>query len=65
VAKRTSQTHHDLLTKAEDIEGIVQDKREGKRASKQKAVQRNRRYEKRMLSHMGREGCQGNEDMNI
>jgi len=53
--KRTSQTHHDRFTQAEDMNRIVQDKREDKRASKQKATQRNRRYEKRLLRHLGRE----------
>jgi len=33
---------------------LVQNKRGDKRASKQKATQRNRRYEKRMLRHLGR-----------
>lgn len=54
MAKRTAQTHHDRFTRAEDMDRIVQDKREDKRASKQKAIQRNRRYEKRMLWHLGR-----------
>lgn len=52
--KRTAQTHDDQFTRTEDMDRIVQDKREDKRASKQKATQRNRRYEKRMLRHLGR-----------
>ena len=55
MSKRTAQMHHDRFTRAEDMDRIVQDKREDKRASKQKAIQRNRRYEKRMLRHLGRE----------
>ena len=40
------------VQKADDLDRIVRDKRQRKRATKQKAKQRNRRYGKRMLSKL-------------
>jgi len=52
MARRTNMEDYDKVQKAEDLDRIVRDKREQKRATKQKAKQRNRRYGKRMLNQL-------------
>ena len=54
--KRTQVEAYDKITRAEDVEKVVKDKRTRKRASKQKGTQRNRRYEKRLLRHLQQYG---------
>ena len=50
--KRTSPRDAHLIGRAEDVSRVVRDKRGEKRANKQKATQRNRRYENRLLRHL-------------
>lgn len=47
--KRTQVTDFDKVEKATDLSELVKDKRVAKRATKSKAIRRNRRYEKLLL----------------
>ncbi|MGY6529651.1 MAG: hypothetical protein ACXITR_06945 [Cyanobacterium sp.] len=49
MGKRTPQTGLPDWEDAQNLDDIVIDKREGKRANKAKAKRRNRRYENRLL----------------
>ena len=48
--RRTRIQDYEKGDKATDLERIVNDKRKQKRASKSKAVRRNRRYQNNLLS---------------
>ncbi len=50
--KRTHIQDHDKIEVAEDVERIVQDKREHWRANRRKKHRRHRHYVKTMLRHM-------------
>lgn len=50
--KRTQIGDYEKIDKAEDLEKLVRDKREAKRANKKKANRRNRHYEKTLLRHL-------------
>jgi len=52
MARRTNMEDYNEVQKADDLDRIVRDKRQRKRATKQKVKQRNRRYGKRMLSKL-------------
>ena len=53
---------YEKVDKATDLERIVNDKRKQKRASKSKAVRRNRRYQNKLLSFLTR-NFQGESDV--
>ena len=48
--RRTRMQDYEKVDKATDLERVVNDKRKQKRASKSKAVRRNRRYQNNLLS---------------
>jgi hypothetical protein len=52
MTKRTQINHYQKIEKAEDLEDIVVDKRQGKRANKNKAKRRNRHYTKTLMRHL-------------
>ncbi len=52
MAERTSPRAAKRVVDADDLEHIVQDKREGWRASGAKARRRQRRYKKLLLAHL-------------
>ena len=51
--KRTQISDFKKIQKADDLDEVVKDKREGKRAGKKKAKRRNRHYQKQLLKHLG------------
>jgi hypothetical protein len=53
---------YEKVDKATDLERIVNDKRKQKRATKSKAVRRNRRYQNKLLSFLTR-NFQGESDV--
>lgn len=50
--KRTHIDDYKKIEEARDLEDVVNDKREAKRANKQKARRRNRHYNKSLLKHL-------------
>ena len=50
--RRTRVQDYKKINEASDLDLIVKDKRKGKRANKQKAKRRNRRYENNLLKHL-------------
>ena len=60
--RRTRIQDYEKVDKATDLERIVNDKRKQKRASKSKAVRRNRRYQNTLLSFLTR-NFRGESDM--
>lgn len=56
--KRTQISDYQKITRADDLERIVKDKRVGKRANKKKQIQRNRHYEKTLLRNLQRRGIE-------
>ncbi len=56
MAKRTQISDFQKIQKADDLERIVKDKREHKRANKKKRSQRNRHYEKALLRNFQKYG---------
>jgi len=60
--RRTRIQDYEKVDKATDLERIVNDKRKQKRASKSKAVRRNRRYQNNLLSILIR-NFRGESDM--
>lgn len=50
--KRTQIQDYEQIERADELEGIVQDKRATKRANKKKAKRRNRHYGKTLLRHL-------------
>ena len=50
--RRTQIKDFEKVEKARDLERVVNDKRSGKRASKQKEKRRNRHYSKTLLRHL-------------
>lgn len=52
VTKRTQISNYQKIEKADDLDKIVVDKREGKRANKNKAKRRNRHYTKTLMRHL-------------
>jgi len=54
MAKRTSPSDAQRITISDDLEDLVQDKREGWRASNAKSRRRQRRYKNLLTSHLTR-----------
>ena len=54
--KRTQIGDFEKIDKASDLNEVVKDKREGKRANKQKTNRRNRQYEKTLLKQLSTKG---------
>ena len=52
MARRTQIDDYTKVNKANDLEQIVKDKREGKRATKKKQKRRNRHYVRTLLKHL-------------
>lgn len=52
--RRTSLRDASLVERADDLDEVVQDKREGWRATAAKARRRQRRYKKRMTDEIAR-----------
>ena len=50
--RRTRVRDFNKIEKAKDLESLVNDKRVAKRATKKKAIRRNRRYKNNLLSHL-------------
>ncbi|MEM6760340.1 MAG: hypothetical protein AAF601_12760 [Pseudomonadota bacterium] len=63
--KRTTLSDAAKIDAADDIDDVVQDKREGWRATPAKARRRNRRYAKRMTEELARLARDGDEDWDI
>jgi hypothetical protein len=61
MAKRTQISDFQKIQQADDLERIVKDKREHKRANKKKRSQRNRHYEKALLRNLQRYGLEEEE----
>ena len=52
MAKRTYEGNAKFIDEANDLDNYVVDKRINWRASPSKAIRRNRRYQKRLISHI-------------
>lgn len=50
--RRTRIQDFRKVEEAKDLDSVVNDKRVGKRANKQKAKQRNRRYQNKLLKYL-------------
>lgn len=59
--RRTRVQDYKKINEASDLDLIVKDKRKGKRANKQKAKRRNRRYENNLLKHLAQNMPQDND----
>lgn len=62
MTKRTSPTDADKISVAADLEELVQDKREGWRASGAKARRRQRRYKSLLTQQLLKLGPAGTDD---
>ena len=63
MAKRTYESDAQYVETVDDLDDIVQDKREGWRQSYSKARRRQRRYKKRLTHELvKRHGCSESED---
>ena len=63
MAKRTYESDAQYVETVDDLDDIVQDKREGWRQSNSKARRRQRRYKKRLTHELvKRHGCSESED---
>ena len=63
MAKRTYESDAQYVDTVDDLDDIVQDKREGWRQSNSKARRRQRRYKKRLTHELvKRHGCSESED---
>ena len=63
MAKRTYESAAQYVETVDDLDDIVQDKREGWRQSNSKARRRQRRYKKRLTHELvKRHGCSESED---
>ena len=63
MAKRTYESDAQYVETVDDLDDIVQDKREGWRQSNSKARHRQRRYKKRLTHELvKRHGCSESED---
>ena len=63
MAKRTYESDAQYVETVDDLDDIVQDKREGWRQSNSKARRRQRRYKKRLTHELvKRHGCSVSED---
>jgi len=60
--KRTSPSDARDMVAADDLQLLVQDKREGWRANGAKARRRQRRYENLLIQHVVKTGCVSGED---
>ena len=60
--KRTNLNDAAKIEEADDLDDVVQDKREGWRATPAKARRRNRRYAKRMTEELARLARDGDEE---
>lgn len=63
MSKRTTPTDADKIAVAADLEELVQDKREGWRASGAKARRRQRRYKSLLTQHLLKLGQTGISDL--
>ena len=52
MAKRTYEGNAKFIDEANDLDSYIVDKRINWRASPSKAIRRNRRYQKRFISHI-------------
>ena len=52
MAKRTYEGNAKFIDEANDLDNYIVDKRINWRASPSKAIRRNRRYQKRLISHI-------------
>lgn len=52
--RRTQTQDYKGIELANDLERVVNDKRHSKRASKKKAIRRNRRYKNNLMSHLSK-----------
>ena len=50
--RRTRIQDYTKIEEAKDLESVVNDKRQRKRATKKKATRRNRRYQNNLLNHL-------------
>lgn len=50
--RRTHIQDYKKINEAKDLDKVVKDKRQAKRANKRKAIRRNRRYENKLLRHL-------------
>ena len=63
MVKRTYESDAQYVEAVDDLDDIVQDKREGWRQSNSKARRRQRRYKKRLTHELvKRHGCSESED---
>ncbi|MEL7164833.1 MAG: hypothetical protein AAGL96_05110 [Pseudomonadota bacterium] len=60
--KRTNLNDAAKIEEADDLDDVVQDKREGWRATPAKARRRNRRYAKRMTEELARLARDGDDE---
>ena len=63
MTKRTYPSDSDRITQADDLEEIVQDKRAGWRATKDKARRRQRRYKNLLTQQFVRNGAIETDDL--
>ena len=52
MVKRTYESNAKFIDEANDLDNYIVDKRISWRASPSKAIRRNRRYQKRLISHI-------------
>lgn len=64
MGKRTQIQSYEKVERAEDLEEVVHDKRQAKRANKKKAKRRNRHYQKTLLRHLS-SGLEDNNDLGV